>query len=318
MAVVARSLDPPPKLELQPHGVHDQTARSHHRDRHESVPAGEVSGFPSLRFSGQSTVLNSLTSSRTAASELSIGQSENRPSRVFRAAVVLSGLLVVMFLRGVPTPVQWGCAVAILACGLYLAISDPVLALALLPSALIIGPVTRLVQGGLGIHLGDAYIMLTGAAMVFRHGPIRPVQLGRYHRSVFCGLFLVAVSWVLALDRTASTPTVVSISEMVLVYFLTINVVQSRADIQRILDGWILGLTFGSILVIVSYLQRTMLILGADEAAKRNVDVVVEGERSLFRASYFVAGFYHPQACAIVSIVTRLLFPLIHVSATKR
>jgi O-antigen ligase len=126
---------------------------------------------------------------------------------------------------------------------------------------------------------------------------------------VFCGLFLIALSWVFSLDRAASAPSIVGIFELLIVYFLTINVVRSREDIQQILDGWVLAITFGSVLVVVSYLQRTILIIGAEDTAKQNVDSVAGGERSLFRASYFVAGFYHPQACAIASIVTRLLFP---------
>jgi len=167
-----------------------------------------------------------------------------------------------MFLAKVPTPLQWSCSAGIVLCGLYLAGRDPVLALALLPSAVIIGPITRAVPGGLSITLGDAYVLLTSAVIGFRHGATRPIRLGRYHHSVFCGLFLIALSWIFSVDPRASAPTIVEILELLIVYSVTINVVRSRAEIQQLFDAWILAITLGSIVVVVSYLQRAVLILG--------------------------------------------------------
>jgi hypothetical protein len=230
--------------------------------------------------------------------------------RVIALGWISAALLVVAFLGRAPQVVIWGMGGILLTSAYYLARHRPLDALALTAITALIGPICLFpLRGGLALHLGDLCLFVVAAVTILRIGPSVPITLGRRGGLLGPLLALVFVGWGLGLDPIASAPTMVTIAELVLIFWLTLILVRNTDDAHHLVAGWIGAVTLSSVLVIISYARGEPLILGAGELARERAGEHLLSETILFRASFFVTGFIFPLACAIVAASALILFP---------
>lgn len=233
-------------------------------------------------------------------------------SRSFVIAWAAAVLLVGAFLAKAPSLVLWAFGSMLLAASYYLARRAPLEALVVVAVAALIGPICLVaLPGGISLHLGDLCLFVVAAVTVLRLGPSAPIVFGKRGSLLGILLALVLLGWGVALDPIAAAPTIVGIAELVLVMWLTLLTARTADDAQFLIGGWIAAVTLASVLVIVSYSRGEPLILGTDQATRERVGQLISSETVLFRASYFVAGFIFPLACAIVAAATLMLYPAV-------
>jgi O-antigen ligase len=212
----------------------------------------------------------------------------------------LCAILAVVFLNKSGSGPIWVCSTLILAAATVLTWREPLRALVVLPCVFMIGPIARLPLGSsLSLHIGDAYLVVMALALLLKHGLSRRVWLGDYRVSIFATLFFVMLSWLFAMDPVSATPTIIGIGEMMLVYFMTINLVKSREDVRSVIDGWAYGMTIASVLLIVSYSRGETLLIGIAPGQANSF----RSTTSLFRATYFVTSFIYPLTAVVLSLL---------------
>ncbi|MFL5482615.1 MAG: hypothetical protein ACJ8AK_10545 [Gemmatimonadaceae bacterium] len=231
----------------------------------------------------------------------------SRGERAATAAWVALVLLVVAFLLHQGSAVTWMLSAVIVLAGI--SIRRPITAISLLPATALLGPIATIsLPGSLLIHLGDIYLAALALSFVVREGWFFPVRLGRDAWLLGLLMVFVAVSWLFSLDMIAALPTVVGIAEFILLYLVTQYAVHDSADVDAVVKAWLAAATLSSVLVIVSYLQGDVLILGASSEARAHAASMRTSESLLFRASFFVTSFIFPLASTIAICAAKLMF----------
>jgi hypothetical protein len=235
---------------------------------------------------------------RPALARANHGWPAGRIASVGWAFVVL---LVVAFERHLGSVEVWLLAIPVVVCLFLLQLSAPALAASLVAAPLLLGPIARVsLPGGLLLHLGDVAIGVMALGSILRHGRGAVLSLGEFEIPVLLTVLIALLSWIAGLDPVASTPSMVSLLEMLVLFVLTTAAVRNSQDVDAVILGWVGAVGLGSLLVVLSYLRREPLILGSGIEGQQYALSTIASSTYLYRATFFVTGFGYPLPAAIL------------------
>jgi hypothetical protein len=226
----------------------------------------------------------------------------NGPRLLYASYWALLGTLVAAFEAKLGISWYWSIGGLLIVNSLLLYAVRPIYALCSLPGPLMLGVIARVPGLGAGIHLGDVHLFAIVSMFLATPRARQSIFIGRLGL-VSLAVLLITASWLLSVDTSASTIAVLALSELALVYVLTLNVVSDSDGATVLLRAWCGAITLCSALVIVSYFRGEPLILDSDAAFVSGFEALKVSANTFVRASYFVTSFNFPLAATLVMLL---------------
>ena len=176
-----------------------------------------------------------------------------------------------------------------------------------------IGPIIRFDLYPLGmVSLGDLFLLLISFSFIFKRlkhgfyaGPIKGCFV------ILFPLFLVSVLF--SPDVKRALPGVMSVLEIVLVYFLVINEIRTRDQGRMLINMALITVIVAAFLHVFFYLRGTSLLLSGESATsllkgEDTLDLFRDGTQSLVfvKSSYFFSLI--PASVTAIVLGSRYLF----------
>lgn len=195
------------------------------------------------------------------------------------------------------------CGVGITGLCFFLTLKKPVYAICLIPITALMGPIRRWELSGASINLGDLVLVAVLIGYLISGRFKKKFWLGPYSKVSCIMLFFICASWILSVDPVSSAVAVVGILQLIAVYLLTINLIETQEDLRQLLYATILAVTVSGALVIYSFLIDEPLLIGMSDTVASNYALLRHLRPEDFSsASFFVTGFIFPLSA--ISVIT--------------
>lgn len=196
-----------------------------------------------------------------------------------------------------------------LATSVWLMFANLVKALYLVILVTHIGPILKGTIPGLGVFtLGDAYLLLL-LLFFLPKAVFKAIHRPPFALASFALAILAVISVLLSPDVMAALPGLLNMVQILLVYLMVLNEVQTRDEATRIIQGIGIAVLISAFLHLVFYSRGESLALSGQNEGQISVLLGELAGGDFVRTAFFYVSFHASSAVAIILGVRHLLLP---------
>ncbi len=218
-----------------------------------------------------------------------------------------------LYLANAPERLMWSLGAAGLLLGTFLVTRAPRRALMLLVLVTHTGPVVRVQIPLLGmLTFGDVFLALLGGVVLASFLGGARIRGGPLSALVPVFLFLWSTSVLLSPQVKAAVPGAISQIQLALVYFLTLNLVETEDEAWSLLNWIGVTILLGSCMHLIAFTQGRTLLLSMEESTEGAYALSARTEAaraaigSYFKTSFFYGSFGASCAAGIVLAISAM------------